>query len=100
MVSIQASQMTHTALPPAKSDFSTKDFKPGELFVKLQIGETLEKALTTANLNGLGIKPIKEFKLPGLFLLSVPKGREIEIGKKLQSLPQVIYADLNGIVTL
>ncbi|GAB1354351.1 hypothetical protein MASR1M12_30890 [Erysipelotrichia bacterium] len=84
--------------PPEKSDFTAKSFKKGELFLKLNPGYKLEDALNESGLQNAGIKLLKQIRLTNLLLLSVPPGREAEIGKKLQSLSEVVYAELNCLV--
>jgi len=84
---------------PGKSDFTATDFKPGELLVRLQAGKSLNDVLLSAQLETLDIRQLKSFQTPGLALISVPAGQEIEIGRKLQNIPEVVYADLNTIIS-
>lgn len=98
---LKASVIAGTPAPlPRKSDFSAENFVAGELLIRLKPNQTLANVLSEGNLDKLGIKFKKSLPMPDSSLIAVPVGQEIELGKKLQNLPGVVYAELNAIISL
>lgn len=83
-----------------KSDFMAQDFIAGQLLIRLVDGKALKDILKKADLDDLEIKVIKKLPMPNAFLIKIPESREKELGRKLQLFPEVIYAELNAIISL
>lgn len=98
---LKASVIARAPSPlPAKSNFAAEIFVPGELLLRLKPNYSLSNVLEAGKLDKLGIKIIRSLPMPDASLISVPVGKEIELGKKLQNLPEVVYAELNAIISL
>ena len=81
---------------PVTSD--PDEFSPGVVLFKLRTGAVLSAVLGDASINSAGLQASMVVAALGVMRLQVPAGEELYWLKHLRSLPDVAYAELDGIM--
>ncbi|MHB1355178.1 MAG: S8 family serine peptidase [Anaerolineae bacterium] len=85
-----------SATPPVRSD--PTEFVPGVILFKLNPGAALSAVLGEASINAAGLQAEVAVAQLGVLRLQVPAGEELVWLKLLRSMPEVEYAELDGIM--
>ncbi|MHB9033916.1 MAG: S8 family serine peptidase [Anaerolineae bacterium] len=87
---------TKAASPAVQQDPS--EYRPGAVMFKLRAGAAVESVTGLAEIQAAGLQAVPAIEALGLLELQVPAGEETQWLAYLRSLPEVEYAELDGVV--